>query len=159
MNSHLATEVAPGLQARRHNGLHRCMMPSMDSLLASMKNVEHRDIHGVAVDVATTGSVRMKRMIYPVGFHWTKDLAEELGHEYCPHAHVGFMAQGQINVEFEDGCVEEFRAPQFVCVEPGHKGWVVGDEAAVLIEVDFGKDTVQQLSVPTPHKEGTCGND
>ena len=57
------------------------------------------------------------------------------------HAHVGFLAQGQIHIEFADGCVLEFRAPQVVAIEPGHDGWVVGDEPAVLIEVDFGKET------------------
>ena len=68
------------------------------------------------------------------------------------HAHVGFMAQGQINVRFADGCVVEYKAPQFVAVEPGHAGWVVGDEPAVLIEFDFESETVDKLGVPCVHQ-------
>ena len=57
------------------------------------------------------------------------------------------MAHGQINVRFADGCVEEYKAPKFVHVEPGHEGWVVGDEPAVLIEFDFEQETVPRLNV------------
>ncbi|NTW00408.1 MAG: hypothetical protein HGA19_03770 [Oscillochloris sp.] len=39
----------------------------------------------------------------------------------------------------------DFVAPQVLVVEPGHEGWVVGDEPAVLIEFDFEKDTVQRF--------------
>ena len=71
------------------------------------------------------------------------------------HAHVGFMAQGQINVRFADGCVVEYKAPQFVSVEPGHEGWVVGDTPAVLIEFDFerrNRGEARRVSHPSAHR-------
>jgi hypothetical protein len=116
-----------------------------------MQADEHKQVGGVQVDVAHIGNVRVKRMIYPPGFNWAVHLRSAIGTELCMHAHVGFMAQGQINVRFADGCVVEHRAPQFVSVEPGHEGWVVGEEAAVLIEFDFGADTVNRLGVPEVH--------
>ena len=64
---------------------------------------------------------------------------------------VGFLARGEIHMEFADGCVLEFRAPQVVSIEPGHDGWVVGDEPVVLIEFDFGSDTVRSLGMPEKH--------
>lgn len=70
------------------------------------------------------------------------------------HSHVGFMAQGRINVRFADGCVVEYKAPQFVAVEPGHQGWVVGDEPAVLIEFDFEGETVNRMNLPAVHRPG-----
>ena len=42
--------------------------------------------------------------------------------------------------------------PGIVSVEPGHEGWVVGDEPAVLIEFDFEGDTVQRLGMPDAHR-------
>ena len=123
----------------------------MNPILAPMKDCDTRDVCGVQVDVHRAGTIRVKRMIYPVGFHWSNQLSEKIGSEYCMHAHVGFMAHGQINVEFQDGCVEEYRAPKFVAVEPGHKGWVVGDEPAVLIEFDFEGETVDKVSLPVTH--------
>ena len=124
-------------------------------LTAPMKDCESRVVGGVQVDLSRAGSMRVKRMIYPPGFHWNQQLRDQIGTEFCQHAHVGFMAQGQINVEYEDGCVEEFRAPRFVAVEPGHRGWVVGGEAAVLIEVDFEGDTVQRVALPRKHQKGS----
>jgi hypothetical protein len=126
------------------------MNPS-DPLLAPMKSDERHDVGGVQVDISRAGAARVKRMIYPPGFNWARDLSPVMGQQLCTHAHVGFMAKGQINVRFKDGCVIEYKAPQFVAVEPGHEGWVVGDEPAVLIEFDFESDTASKLGVP-PHK-------
>lgn len=127
-------------------------MSVTDALLAPVKADEHKDVGGVQIDIARTGNVRVKRMIYPPGFNWAAHLSAVVGTELCMHAHVGFMARGQINVRFADGCVVEYKAPQFVAVEPGHEGWVVGDEPAVLIEFDFEGETVKQLGVPQVHR-------
>ena len=123
----------------------------MNPLLAPIGKCDSREVCGVQVDVQRAGAIRVKRMIYPPGFHWSHQLCGKIGSEYCMHAHVGFMAHGQINVEFKDGCVEEYRAPQFVAIEPEHKGWVVGDEPAVLIEFDFEAETVDRIQLPVTH--------
>ena len=65
------------------------------------------------------------------------------------HAHAGFLARGEIHIEYADGCVVEYKAPQVVAIDPGHDGWVVGKEAVVLIEFDFEGDTDQ----PARHAE------
>lgn len=117
-----------------------------------MQADEHRELGGVQVDVSRAGNVRVKRMIYPPGFNWASHLSAAVGSKLCMHAHVGFMARGQINVRFADGCVVEYKAPQFVAVEPGHEGWVVGDEPAVLIEFDFAGDTVDRVGLPQVHR-------
>jgi hypothetical protein len=129
-------------------------MHETDPLLGPVEADEHREMCGVQVDVARAGAARVKRLIYPPGYHWANEMAALIGSRYCMHAHVGFMARGQINVRFADGCVEEYKAPKFVRVEPGHEGWVVGDEPAVLIEFDFEGDTVNRLGVPQLHKHG-----
>ncbi len=126
-------------------------MSTNNPLLGAVKADKSMNVGGVQVDIAKTGNVRVKRMIYPVGFNWDANLKSAVGTELCMHAHVGFMAQGQINVRFKDGCVKEYKAPQFVAVEPGHEGWVVGDQPAVLIEFDFEGDTVNRLGVPDNH--------
>jgi hypothetical protein len=46
----------------------------------------------------------------------------------------------------------EFKAPQVIAIEPGHDGWVVGDEPAVVIEFDFERDTVSRLGMPEMHR-------
>ena len=58
-----------------------------------------------------------------------------VGTEWCMHAHVGFLVRGRIHIQYADCCTLEFAAPQVVAIEPGHDGWVEGDEPAVLIDV------------------------
>ena len=121
------------------------------SLLAPMKGAERREVGGVQVDAVKTGDARVKRIIYQPGFRWSTHMQPITKTERCMHAHVGFLAQGQIHVEYPDGCVHEFAAPQVVAIEPGHDGWVVGTEPAVLIEIDFESDTIGRLGMPDSH--------
>jgi hypothetical protein len=123
-----------------------------DPLLSPMNGTERRDIGHVELDVARTGAARVKRIVYPPGFHWAKDMKPSIGTDLCMHAHVGFLAKGEIHIEYADGCVVECKAPQIVAIEPGHDGWVVGKEPVVLIEFDFEGETIQRLGMPEGHR-------
>lgn len=118
-----------------------------DPLLAPMKDAEHVEIGGLTMDVVRAGLARVKRVIYPPGFRWTTHMKPVVGTDMCMHAHVGFLARGRVGVRYADGSVAEFTAPQAVAIDPGHEGWVVGDEPAVLIEVDFERDTVERFGM------------
>jgi hypothetical protein len=123
-----------------------------DALLAAIKGATAREIGGVRLDVAKAGAARVKRMIYPAGFRWSKNMKPVVNTDRCMHAHVGFLARGEIHIEYADGCVLEFKAPQVVAIDPGHDGWVVGQEPVVLIEFDFEGDTVARLGMPAEHQ-------
>ena|ERR1051326_2092587 len=129
-------------------------MSSIDTLLAPLPGADHREIGGVQIDVAPAGGGRIKRMIYPPGFRWSTHMKPIVGTSLCMHAHVGFLVRGQVHIQYADGCTLEFRAPQVVAIEPGHDGWVVGDEAAVVIEIDFQGDTAERLGMPLCHTHG-----
>ena len=127
-------------------------LPPNDALTAPLPGADHRDIGGVHIDVVRIGACRVKRVIYPPGFRWSSGMKGIAGTELCMHAHVGFLARGQIHVQYADGCTQEFAAPQVVAIDPGHDGWVVGDEPAVLVEFDFERDTVRRLGMPEMHR-------
>ena len=126
-------------------------MSSENPLLARMDGAERRIVGGVALDVARAGNARVKRLIYQPGFRWSTHMKPHVGTELCMHAHVGFLASGEIHIQYADGCTLEFAAPQVVAIEPGHDGWVVGDEPAVMIEVDFEGDTAKRFGMSEPH--------
>ena len=123
-----------------------------DALVAPIKGATSREVGGVRLDVAPAGAARVKRMIYPPGFRWSKAMKPIVGTDRCMHAHAGFLARGEIHIEYADGCVVEYKAPQVVAIEPGHDGWVVGTEPVVLIEFDFEADTVNRLGMPAEHR-------
>jgi hypothetical protein len=111
----------------------------------------HSTIGGVEVDEVAAGRARVKRIVYPPGWRWSVDMAPVTGTDRCRHAHVGFLVQGSIAVEYDDGCRIEFVAPAPVVVEPGHDGWVLGEEAAVLVQVDCDTETVSRLGLAGEH--------
>jgi hypothetical protein len=123
-----------------------------DPLLATVRGATHRYIGRVRLDVGRAGEARVKRMIYPPGFHWAKDMKPVTGTDLCMHAHVGFLARGEIHIEYADGCVVEHKAPQIIAIDPGHDGWVVGKQPVVMIEFDFEGDTVTRLGMPPSHQ-------
>jgi hypothetical protein len=127
-------------------------MSADDPLLAPLPGSEHREIGGTQIDVVRAGAARVKRIVYPPGFRWSTHMKEMVGTDLCMHAHVGFLARGRVHIEYGDGCISEFIAPQVVSIEPGHEGWVVGAEPAVLIEFDFEGETVNRLGMPDCHR-------
>lgn len=121
-----------------------------ETLLGPLKDATRREVGGVQVDVVRTGNSRVKRVVYPVGFRWSKNMKPVVGTALCQHAHVGFLAAGRLAIQYADGALEEYTAPQVVAIAPGHDGWVVGDEQAILIEFDFEGETVERLGLRRP---------
>ena len=138
--------------AARRRATPRRRSRTTDPLLAPVKGAERKDIGHVRLEVGRAGAARVKRMVYPPGFRWSVDMKPAVGTDLCMHAHVGFLAHGEIHIEYADGCVVEHKAPQIVAIEPGHDGWVVGREPVVLIEFDFERDTVRRLGMPDAHR-------
>ena len=129
-------------------------MPTTDPIFAAVNGADHREVAGVQLDTSRAGAARVKRVIYQPGFRWSTHMKEVVGTDQCMHAHIGFLVRGQIHVQYADGCTLEFAAPQAVSIEPGHDGWVVGSEPAVLIEVDFEGETAQRFGMPERHRHG-----
>jgi hypothetical protein len=120
--------------------------------LAPVKGAERREVGNVRLEVGRVGEARVKRMVYPPGFRWSVDMKPIVGTALCMHAHAGFLVSGEIHIEYADGCVVEHKAPQIIAIEPGHDGWVVGNEPVVVIEIDFEKNTIDRLGMPGAHR-------
>jgi hypothetical protein len=133
-------------------------MADIDTLVLPIPNSEGREVGGVRIDVVKAGASRVKRMIYPPGFRWSTHMKPVVGTEFCMHAHVGFLAQGRIHIAYPDGCAFDFSAPQVVVADPGHDGWVIGQEPAVVIEFDFEGETASRLGMPDVHTNHARGS-
>lgn len=127
-------------------------MSSNHALVGPIKDAEHREVAGVILDTVRAGKARVRRAIYPVGFHWARDIQPQVGTPTCMHAHVGFLAQGRIHMMFPDGCTRDYTAPQVIVIEPDHDGRVVGNEPAVVIEFDFEGETAKKCGIPERHQ-------
>jgi hypothetical protein len=122
-----------------------------DPLLAPIEGADRRDLNGVLVDTVQAGAARIQRVIYPAGYRWSTHVKPAVGTELCEHAHVGFLARGRMQGEYADGCTFDFTAPAPLVVEAGHDAWVVGDEDAVFIGVDFEAETAGRFGLADAH--------
>ena len=123
----------------------------VDPLLAPIEGADTRELNGVVVDTVPAAAARIQRVVYPVGYRWSTHVKPVVGTDFCEHAHVGFLARGRMEGEYADGCTFEFTAPAPLVVEPGHDAWVVGDEPAVFIGVDFAGETAGRFGLPARH--------
>jgi len=112
---------------------------------------DFRETGGVRMESERAGEARISRVTYPAGYRWSTHLKPLVGGDWCLHAHVGYMVSGRMAVEYADGCTEEFAAPGAVVVQPEHDAWVVGDEAAVFVQVDFEGETAKRFGLPERH--------
>ena len=127
-------------------------MTAMSGVEGPIEGAVHTEVGGVGVDEAPAGTARLKRLVYPPGWRWSTDMKPVSGTELCRHGHVGYLVAGSIEIQYADGCTERFRAPAFVVIEPDHDGWVVGDEVAVMVQIDHGADTVARFGLVGEHR-------
>jgi hypothetical protein len=116
-----------------------------------VNGAEQRQVNGVQIDITRAGQGRIRRVIYPAGFRWSKDMKATVGTDLCAHTHVGFIIEGEIGIQYADGCQAHFTAPQAVVIEAGHDGWVAGSGPAVMIEFDFEGETASRFGLPARH--------
>jgi hypothetical protein len=121
-------------------------------LLAPISVGTHRSVGGVEEDIFQVGDAHIKRVVYPRGYRWSEHLQPIVGGDLCMHAHVGFLAEGHMRVDYPDGCAVDLVAPQPVLIHPGHDAAVIGDETAVFIQFDFDRDTVERMNLPLGHE-------
>ena len=127
-------------------------MSERDPLTAPIDGAERKTVGGIVCDIVRIGEARVRRTIYSPGFTWETHLKQAVTSQLCMHAHVGFLARGHLEAHFPDGCRRDYVAPAVVYLEPGHTGSVVGDEEAVLIEVDFEGATAAHFGLPPNHE-------
>ena len=133
----------------------RCPAPARsarDPLLAPIKGAVRREIGGVTIDIAEAANGRVKRVCYPPGFRWSTHMKPIVKTELCMHAHVGFLARGRVRGTYADGCTFDVAAPRAIVLDPGHDAWVVGRDAAVLIEFDALARTAERFGLPPTHQ-------
>jgi hypothetical protein len=58
-----------------------------------------------------------------------------VGGESCQRRHVKIFVSGRQRIRMDDGTELEFGPGDVAIIDPGHDGWVVGDEPNVLFEL------------------------
>lgn len=74
------------------------------------------------------------------GWVWSRHVRPIAGTGSCRVAHLGYVLQGRLAVRLDDGTEAVAGPGDVVAVPAGHDGWVVGDEACVMLDWAGGAD-------------------
>jgi hypothetical protein len=77
------------------------------------------------------------RGTFEPGWRWSTNLKPIAGTETCEVSHVGYVLEGSMRVQMNDGTEELLTPGEMVAIAPGHDAEVVGDQACVFL--DFGE--------------------
>ena len=86
------------------------------------------------VEVVKLGNVNASKLILEPGWKWSKCIKPTVGGDSCQAGHVGVVISGKLMCIHDDGTELTYTAGNAYSIEPGHDGWVVGDEPAVVYE-------------------------
>ena len=142
--------VAPDANAGHGHKVHG-MSENSGSSVPAIGEAVRRSVGGVDEEIFTVGDAHIKRIVYPRGYRWSTNLKPVVGTDLCMHAHVGYLAEGHMRIEYADGCVIDVSAPQAIVIHPGHDAEVVGEETAVLIQFDFDGETAERIGLRPDH--------
>lgn len=86
------------------------------------------------VEVVRMSELALTRTTYMPGWKWSIDIKPIAGTSSCQKRHFGYCLSGHLAGKLDNGSTWEFGPGDIVDVPPGHDGWVVGNEPAVLLE-------------------------
>jgi class 3 adenylate cyclase len=85
-------------------------------------------------EIVELGDFTVGYVVHQPGWRWSEHVRPSVGGEWCQARHVGVLLSGRSGIRLEDGTTYEFGARDIVDIPPGHDGWVIGDEPAVMLE-------------------------
>jgi hypothetical protein len=92
------------------------------------------------VQLANIGSHSIGRYELKPGWKWSTCVKPIVGTESCQAPHVGYMLRGRLGGIMDDGTEFHIKAGDAYRIDPGHDGWVEGNEPAVGVEYESLKN-------------------
>ena len=86
------------------------------------------------IQVLKIGGSTIRRNTFEPGWRWSEHLKPLAKTDSCQLHHVGYLLSGRLHVVTEDGAETEIASGEAYEIQPGHDGWVVGDQAVTAIE-------------------------
>lgn len=86
------------------------------------------------VEIVHVGGAAIGRATFEPGWKWSTCVKPIAGTNSCQAAHYGYQLSGTLVTRMDDGTELTSKAGDVLNIPPGHDAWVVGDEAAVVID-------------------------
>lgn len=91
-------------------------------------------VPGHVSNVLTLNDTYVAWSIAQPGWRWSKDVKPLVGTPSCQIHHQGVVLSGQMQISSEEGVQRIIGPREAFDIQPGHDGWVVGEEPCVFVE-------------------------
>ena len=134
--------------------------------MARPKNLSQSDevvqFPGYTEYIVEIGDLTIARVIQEPGWVYSRDMATVDEGRWCEAHHVGVTISGRQGVVLRDGSRLEFGPDDVYDIPPGHDGYTIGDEPAVMIEWSgpriHGVEPVEVVPLPSVSAPGESGD-
>jgi class 3 adenylate cyclase len=106
---------------------------------------------GVVEQIVEVDDLTVARIVQQPGWRWSKDMRSVIEGEWCEAHHIGVNLSGRQGAVFRDGSNLEIGPGEVYDIPPGHDGYTIGDEPAVMVEW-LGPRTFGGLRTPTHNR-------
>lgn len=95
------------------------------------------------VETVTVDGFTLQRVTFLPGWKWSENNKPSVKTDYCTKHHLMYILSGKLNVVTNDGSKKELVSGDYTVIEPGHDAWVIGDEPAVVLEMEAIRNPVK----------------
>jgi hypothetical protein len=96
---------------------------------------ETRNFDKGRLELVTLAGVTFGRGTFQPGWKWSTSVKPLVKTKSCEAPHLQYHVSGRLGVRMDDGSEMVFGPGDVSLLPPGHDAWVVGDEAAVVIDI------------------------
>lgn len=89
---------------------------------------------GMTEELVDLGDLTVGRVVHEPGWRWSGYVREVVGGQWCQARHVGVVLSGELGFLMESRSEYTVRPFDAYDIPPGHDGYVIGDEPAVVLE-------------------------
>jgi len=86
------------------------------------------------LELVQIGGATIGRAVFEPGWRWATSVQPIAGTRSCEAPHFQYHVSGVLKVVMDDGTELECRPGDISLLPSGHDAWVVGDEAAVVVD-------------------------
>ena len=105
---------------------------------------ETRHFEQGKLQTATVRDFKVARAVFEPGWKWSEHVKPLAQTDSCQVRHTGYVISGQLKIVMDDRTETDLGPGDAYVIEPGHDGWVVGDERFVAIDVST--ETVEKFA-------------
>ena len=113
---------------------------------------EVREFPQGRLELIKIGGATVGRAVFDPGWKWSTSVQPLVKTKSCEAPHFQYHVSGTLRIKMDDGTEFDCRPGDVSLLPSGHDAWVVGDDRAVLIEVDFETDTLARVGLPDAHR-------